>query len=526
MWERIADFLSRGLAKKAWDIGQILGSSSEAFLRQITVVRYGQEVVVWMGRHRLPTIGDTVSNIDPKVAEVVMRLFMDIFVATLDCPADLLIIDQEGRMVGALYENGQFVREECGIPYAIYSGSGDTPQLIIIFNATGKYELVVNGRDDGLYQLNCTVLNVTSAETRTFASLLKAGQQQNYSFLVHSTQSGARLNFMPSVWSVVLSGNVATGGAMQIIINASDPEGISKVKAGLFDPDGKWHNSTADYAGGLYLAQYDTSGFPIGRYDVHISIFDDDGYVWTQTYSLRLLGRLSLSGSISKPEVVTGEHTTVTLTLKDQNESPVGLANVSVTIGGTRYVASYSSDGKYSAVVDTTGLEGSYVIEANAIKDMYLPAEHTLALVVRPSWWPYLPYAGIAGLAVVAISVAYLLRPKKQVVKIESVEDPLIKLLREAHELLEKGEYAKAVGISAMRLRSALMDSLELSKTASTEELISKVSNTKKDLDIKTIKWLLELGDRCTYAGYKPSKGEARKAIEASEKIVGELDKS
>jgi len=69
----------------------------------------------------------------------------------LGSPADLFVVDPEGRGVGFDFVSQQVVNE---IPSAVYSGQGTDPQVIWIQNnLLGEYDVYVIGTETGPYDL-------------------------------------------------------------------------------------------------------------------------------------------------------------------------------------------------------------------------------------------------------------------------------------------------------------------------------------------------------------------------------------
>ena len=64
-----------------------------------------------------------------------------------------LVIDEEGRCVGAVFENGTWTNV-CEIPNAWYSGVDSHPQMIFIPNPQGKFKIMVYGNENCTFHLN------------------------------------------------------------------------------------------------------------------------------------------------------------------------------------------------------------------------------------------------------------------------------------------------------------------------------------------------------------------------------------
>jgi len=91
---------------------------------------------------RLPTLLDEFKNLE----------LLPIIILS---PADISVIDPEGREIGAIYENGTLIKEIEEIPgTAIYTGSSSEPQYIIFANPLeGTYKLKVHGTGNGTFNL-------------------------------------------------------------------------------------------------------------------------------------------------------------------------------------------------------------------------------------------------------------------------------------------------------------------------------------------------------------------------------------
>jgi hypothetical protein len=463
---------------------------------------------------RIPTIGDALRilqdnpSLQARVGELLIRALSDIITFQLESPAHISVLDENETLVGR---------------YAIYTGKESHPETIILFNGSGTYRVIVYAFEGGNYNLTISYMQGNYSKVRSFYEKADLGMTKEYCIQIYPLKTGKHFNFMPIIHSILLPESIGYGDQLSVGLNASDPEGIGRVDVALLDPVNGWHNKTADYDGGLYQARFDAQGFLIGGYEVYISILDREGFVSTQVYNLRVLGRLALSGTASKTEPISGENITVVLTLRDQDEKPVGFAVVNVTFAGKTYRVKYIGEGEYEAELSTRGLEGTKIIKANATKPMYLLAEYNTSLIIRPWWWPYLPYAATAVLATATIGAYVVTRRKK--VRVVVAPSELARVLQDAHELLEKGDYSGAIKRSAQVVTTELTEKLDLSKPLTREQLVGKVAEARKDLDPQKLDYLLALGERSTFARYRPRKDEAEKALRYSQELLELLKK-
>jgi hypothetical protein len=242
--------------------------------------------------------------------------------------------------------------------------------------------------------------------------------------------------------------SIPIGDVLSIKMNATDPDGIKQVDFKLLDSANIWHNYTALYLNGLYVQEIDISNLPIGKHSLYVYIIDDKESISTQIRSFQVLGRLLLSGLISKSEVVSGEPVTIIFTVMDQNEKPVSFSTVNVTVASRIYKAKYVGSGKYMIVLNTSEIpEGIYILKASATKDMYLPAECSLPLVIRPWWWPYLPYSAIIILSIMGLLTYYMKGRRKAKTVIVPVEP--FRVLEEATKYLDRRDYKETIKYSA-----------------------------------------------------------------------------
>jgi len=431
----------------------------------------------------------------------------------------LTVVDPMGRRVGGVKVSEAWL-EVNEVSNAIYSGIGSHPQTIIIPQPVeGKYTVIIVGNETGSYSLKIeSYLNGSLLSLDKFNGTIKSGETQTVSYV----NARDTVRILPIVYGFNLPARAEVGEKLQLSINASKPA-LNSVKVGFLNNNGEWHNYTAFWKEGVYSLSVDTSGFAIGDYIVYLSI-TDEGYVQTWTYPFILIGRLTIVGYLPREDVVQGEKIRVSLLLKDQDGSPVNSANLSVSLAGKKYPVLSIGNGQYEALVDSSGLEGSYTIEVTASKEGYRQADYVLPVIIRPWWWPYLPYATAIATVVIISMVGYVVhRSRRKEEKIIIGSEDLLKVLNDANNHLNKGDYAEAVRYSAETLRSKMLEKLGLSRSTENEDLIKSVAALRKDIDLEKLKYVLRKGEECTYARYKPSKEEAEKVLKYSEELLSKL---
>ncbi|MEM3488442.1 MAG: Ig-like domain-containing protein [Nitrososphaerota archaeon] len=513
---------AKEILKLSFDTLDIISASINpyAYLIEVHVIRNGKDITVWQGRERLPTIGDAIFEKSEEFGEFLIKN-LNWLISILASPADLLIVDDQGRMTGAYYENGKFIGERNEIPYAIYSGHDKTPQVILIWNASSTYTLIVNGRGTGLYHLNCTLLNEGYYSTRTFVGEIEENVAHEYSMTIIKEDTGSKINFLSTVLNtdVVSPNPVIIGEPARVKLNISDPEGIALVNVSIFDAHRKWQNYTTKELGGLCFADLDTSKLAVGDAKLFVFAVDKEGFVSTKEYDFTVLGRLYILLDLLKNEYVSGEPITVSVLVKDHEGNNVDFATVKLKIADNIINATSLGEGKYRAQIKTSGLEGNQFIEITVTKLGYKPESDTLLFLIRPWWWPYLPYVMLAAIILVVSLLAYSLKKKagKEVIVID------IEMLKEAKKLLDQGDYSKAVKYSANSLINELIEKFGLSKSLAHEEIINKVVEMRKDLDSEKLEYVINLGHDCEYGKYKASKEEAEKALKYTEELLKKL---
>jgi len=275
---------------------------------------------------------------------------------------------------------------------------------------------------------------------------------------------------------------------------------------------------------GIYSLSLATSDLGIGQYGALIEATDTNGGTTrSPELLLTVLGRLYFSGKTDVLEVVQGGIATIPIDLKDQDDRAVEFAIVTVRLGRETYNASYVGAGKYQVGIDTRGLlEGNYNMTISAEKEFHQPETTQMVLVVRPWWWPYLPYM-VAMVSIAGYGAYRMTRKKKREVTVIGPEP--VSLLIETMRQMERGDYGEATKHAANTLRSNLIRALNLSESLTADELIKRVQDTRKDLDPERLRYVLQLGEKSTFARYKPRKDEAEKALRYSRELLELLKK-
>jgi HEPN domain-containing protein len=96
-------------------------------------------------------------------------------------------------------------------------------------------------------------------------------------------------------------------------------------------------------------------------------------------------------------------------------------------------------------------------------------------------------------------------------------------VLEEAAKHLDRRDYKETIKYSAEILRTDLTRKLSLNKSLTQEEIIHRVKELRKDIDLEKLRYVLDLGEKCTFGGYRPTKNEAEKALEYSKRLIKEL---
>jgi hypothetical protein len=435
------------------------------------------------------------------------------------CPIYISVRDTRGRITGMIFSDGKYsVLEE--IPGSRFFNDSGHQTIWIAFPEPDNYEIVVNGSDRGEY----TIMVTSFVDSEVFRNETISGKIEKGEMSVLSVKldDGVTPKIGPLIRSIFIDTIVAIGDPLTISLEVSG-KGVIEVSAILRDSNNVNRSSILMKQGSIYRASIDTSGMEKGAAVLTLVAKDSD-LSTAASFIVMLLGRMQIKIQQYKSEVSSGERLELKLLVTDHNDNPVDSADVHIILAGNNYVAQNTASGFYSAVLDTAQLEGSYTVYINASKPLYRNTETSLALMVRPWWWPYLPYAMvIAAVAVISTVVYEVYRSSRKKDKPVFISEELLIVLKEAGEHLRRGDYAKAVKYSAETLRGRLLDKLGLSKSLTIDELVANVAELRKDMDSEKLRYVLRKGEECTFARYKPNKEEAEKVLKYSEELLKEL---
>jgi len=435
----------------------------------------------------------------------------------------LHVYDAAGHHVGIEYNTNQ---SETNIPDSVYV---EWNMITVVFlpSTVREFRCVVDACRAHLpienYLLGVAdYRNNTTTTAFTKNSTIAQGQTHDYGI---SLVSGLvpNVNRLPNIDWVDIPRTVVLGSTLTARVNVTDDIGVAKVTLMVLTSGGG-RNYTMLGSRGTYSLNLAASDLGIGQYRVLIEAADTNGGMTRSPESpLTVLGRLYFSGKTDVLEVVQGGMATISIDLKDQAGEIIEFAAVSVRLGVGTYNASYRGAGNYQVSIDTRGLaEGNYNMTISAEKELHQPETTQMVLVVRSWWWPYLPYM-VAVVPIAGYSVYRMTRKKKKEVIVVPPEP--IGLLAEAVRMMEQEDYGEATKYTAHTLRSNLTRALNLSESLTADELIKKVQDTRKDLDPERLRYVLQLGERSTFARYRPRKDEAEKALRYSQELLELLKK-
>jgi hypothetical protein len=119
------------------------------------------------------------------LVESVQIITPNILAEAIHSPANLLVKDPQGRLVGFDPRTGEVVNQ---IPYASYSGLGSEPQTVIIPDPiNGTYETTLLGTASGKYSLTIEYADSTQATTQTFNGTISLKQTLGFSAAISGT---------------------------------------------------------------------------------------------------------------------------------------------------------------------------------------------------------------------------------------------------------------------------------------------------------------------------------------------------
>lgn len=146
--ETLINILAKGKSVDLWMINDM----PDYYLKNVTIFDIQNVPYVYHFSLRLPTARDAVwesffPNLPPGIG---------IGGGYVASPVGLLIIDPEGRMIGAYYENGTLVGEVNDFgENGTYTGAGSHPQVIIfISRVDGEYKFILHGTGNGSYNFS------------------------------------------------------------------------------------------------------------------------------------------------------------------------------------------------------------------------------------------------------------------------------------------------------------------------------------------------------------------------------------
>jgi PKD repeat protein len=203
------------------------------------------------------------------------------FLVIVDCPVEMHIIDNQGRMVGST-DTG-IVNEIPGAKYLppgqiAYSNWGDVLELSeFIFlpdELEGDFELIVKGTGDGEYQLQFAKFDPSAADEYsdviTFTYTIKEDEIHSYQVSIDETTLtvDAEDTIPPTIVSVTLDAYTTIPDAtIHVTVNATDNAGVTSVAA-----DGAPLDETGSTWEGVITALSTT-----GDYTLTIRAEDDAG---------------------------------------------------------------------------------------------------------------------------------------------------------------------------------------------------------------------------------------------------------
>lgn len=157
----------------------------------------------------LPNVRDAILDGAPRWAKSLMGQWV-----LASCPVDILVIDTQGRRVGAIYRNGLLTEEVNEIPGTIYLGRQSETKTAVIPRSSGfSISIQVVGTDDGKYLLSTGVVRQEQCEYSTVSEQIGKGSIHEYSV---SLSSSNRLVLQRASWWGMY-GRWVLGGALAII---------------------------------------------------------------------------------------------------------------------------------------------------------------------------------------------------------------------------------------------------------------------------------------------------------------------
>jgi len=72
-------------------------------------------------------------------------------------------------------------------------------------------------------------------------------------------------------------------------------------------------------------------------------------------------------------------------------------------------------------------------------------------------------------------------------------------------------------------LRDRLISKLGLQRSLTNEEIIERLQALGQIINVEAVEYVVELSEKCAYAGYKPSIEEAEKALKNTNEVISKL---
>ena len=337
----------------------------------------------------------------------------------LGSPADILLTDENGGMVGAYYEGGIYQNDINTIPSAFYSGSDSTHPVIVLFNSSGEYTIQLIGKSTGEYTLDVNSLSQYENHAVNIAGVIAKDERRNIVLQINET---GPVNYATEAQWVNIPEECVHGDKVDLEIKITDLNGVESVEARIVDSKDYTINGEMQENNGQYTFTINTEECSAGVANISIIVLDRFGNLYDLNSILKILGRIELSGQILNSDVIAGGLSTIEVYAMDQEGDPVESADINISINETPIEVTYTGDGNYSSLLNTSGLEGNYLIKASMSKENYAKASITMMLNVQapespngpingplppdppilPPWWP-IPVVLGAGVIIIML---------------------------------------------------------------------------------------------------------------------------
>jgi len=170
----------------AWAIDKLCGGCLNANLptdlpsisASISVI-YEDGTILTESIGKLPTWYDAIWR-------VVEKDDYSVFVG--QSPIDLAIVDDGGRKVGAIYENGVFVGEINEISGSFYTGRNSSPEIILLPFSPGEYKVYVNGTESGAYDL--TTISIKDGKVDSETDSKQISEKETHTYIKEISRTG------------------------------------------------------------------------------------------------------------------------------------------------------------------------------------------------------------------------------------------------------------------------------------------------------------------------------------------------